>query len=96
MVLVYDTKLKTALCYIQEYGLDLFVIQVWKDIRLAQGQDRTFSFGGDDVNKIWTPDTYFMNSKESGIKNVSCIIKYLVRCLVPRPMLLSICIQLKC
>ncbi|CAH3178041.1 unnamed protein product [Porites lobata] len=53
-----------------EYGLDLVNIQWWRDIRLAQGQDRTFSFSGNDIKKIWTPDTIFLNAKQSEIKNV--------------------------
>ncbi|XP_027054636.1 gamma-aminobutyric acid receptor subunit rho-1-like [Pocillopora damicornis] len=53
-----------------EYSLDLYFFQVWSDIRLAQGQDRNFAFSGNDIKKIWTPDTYFMNAKKTDIKNV--------------------------
>ena len=54
--------------------MDLVIIQWWSDIRLAQGQDRTFSFSGNDIKKIWTPDTIFLNAKQSEIKNVSYIL----------------------
>ncbi|KAJ7383321.1 hypothetical protein OS493_028866 [Desmophyllum pertusum] len=53
-----------------EYGLDLYFLQLWNDIRLAQGQDRRFSFSGNDIKKFWTPDTYFMNAKKTEIKDV--------------------------
>ncbi|XP_022786469.1 gamma-aminobutyric acid receptor subunit rho-1-like isoform X2 [Stylophora pistillata] len=53
-----------------EYGLDLYFLQAWTDIRLAQGQGRNFEFSGNDIKKIWTPDTYFMNAKKTEIKNV--------------------------
>ena len=70
-LLSYFTLCVFALCYMQEYGLDIFFIQVWNDVRLAQGQDRAFSFSGNDIKKIWTPDTYFMNAKHTEIKDVS-------------------------
>lgn len=61
-----DCEKLLCLRYIQEYGLDIFFLQVWKDVRLAQGQDRnlSFFFSGEDIKKIWTPDTYFMNAKQ--------------------------------
>jgi len=62
----------------QEYGLDLYFLQVWNDIRLAQGQDRNFSFTGNDIKNIWTPDTYFMNAKKTEIKDVSYLACFLL------------------
>ncbi|XP_078350913.1 gamma-aminobutyric acid receptor subunit rho-1-like [Oculina patagonica] len=53
-----------------EYGLDLYFLQVWTDIRFAQGQSRVFSLSGNDIKKVWTPDTYFMNAKKTEIKDV--------------------------
>lgn len=68
-----------CVCYcliisLQEYGLDLYFLQLWNDIRLAQGQDRRFSFSGNDIKKFWTPDTYFMNAKKTEIKDVSFVV----------------------
>ena len=66
----------------QEYGLDLYFLQVWTDIRLAHGQNRAFSLSGNDIRKVWTPDTYFMNAKKTEIKDVSSLFCCLfdVRC----------------
>lgn len=64
------SSLKIIFFLPQEYSLDLYFLQVWSDIRLAQGQDRNFAFSGNDIKKIWTPDTYFMNAKKTDIKNV--------------------------
>lgn len=57
----------------QDYGLDIYLFQVWDDVRLAQDQEqeRQFYLSGNDIKKIWTPDTYFMNAKQTDIKDVS-------------------------
>lgn len=57
----------------QDYGLDIYLFQVWDDVRLAhdQEQERQFYLSGNDIKKIWTPDTYFMNAKQTDIKDVS-------------------------
>ncbi|XP_029180369.1 gamma-aminobutyric acid receptor subunit delta-like isoform X1 [Acropora millepora] len=55
-----------------DYGLDIYLFQVWDDVRLAQDQEqeRRFYLSGKDIKKIWTPDTYFMNAKQTDIKDV--------------------------
>ena len=57
----------------QDYGLDIYLFQVWDDVRLVhdQEQERRFYLSGNDIKKIWTPDTYFMNAKQTDIKDVS-------------------------
>ncbi|XP_020620040.1 gamma-aminobutyric acid receptor subunit rho-1-like [Orbicella faveolata] len=63
-------KLYCIILTLQEYGLDLYFWQVWNDTRLAQGQERFLSLSGNDIKKVWTPDTYFMNAKKTEIKDV--------------------------
>ena len=43
----------------QDYGLDIYLFQAWDDVRLAhdQEQERQFYLSGNDIKKIWTPDT---------------------------------------
>ncbi|XP_015753187.1 PREDICTED: gamma-aminobutyric acid receptor subunit gamma-4-like isoform X2 [Acropora digitifera] len=55
-----------------DYGLDIYLFQAWDDVRLAhdQEQERQFYLSGNDIKKIWTPDTYFMNAKQTDIKDV--------------------------
>ena len=57
----------------QDYGLDIYLFQVWDDVRLAHDKERErqFYLSGNDIKKIWTPDTYFMNAKQTDIKDVS-------------------------
>lgn len=67
-------KLYCIILTLQEYGLDLYFWQVWNDTRLAQGQEKFLSLSGNDIKKVWTPDTYFMNAKKTEIKDVSSLL----------------------
>lgn len=50
--------------------MDLYFYQYWKDDRLDIGQDRNISITGKAVDKIWKPDTYFVNAKKPEIHEV--------------------------
>lgn len=51
--------------------MDFFLRQLWIDPRLAHKQGRTFTISNRILNRIWLPDTYFVNSKESKFHKVT-------------------------
>lgn len=56
----------------QEYTIDIFFRQSWKDERLKfKGPVRRLSLNNLLASKIWTPDTYFHNSKKSITHNIT-------------------------
>lgn len=42
----------------------MFLRQEWTDLRLAHGLDGTLSLKGEEVTRIWLPDTYITNNNE--------------------------------
>ncbi|XP_006753546.1 PREDICTED: gamma-aminobutyric acid receptor subunit alpha-5 [Myotis davidii] len=55
-----------------EYTIDVFFRQSWNDERLQfEGPIRSLSLNNMMAGKIWTPDTYFHNSKKSVVHNTT-------------------------
>ena len=57
--------------------MDIYFYQYWKDDRLDIGQDRNISITGKAVDKIWKPDTYFVNAKKPEIHEASSMMTVL-------------------
>ncbi|XP_031562300.1 gamma-aminobutyric acid receptor subunit beta-3-like isoform X2 [Actinia tenebrosa] len=53
-----------------EYSVDMYLGQFWQDPRLAFGLDRIIILGGEAFEKLWVPDTFFVNSIESKIQTM--------------------------
>ncbi|XP_050362902.1 gamma-aminobutyric acid receptor subunit beta-like isoform X1 [Nymphalis io] len=55
-----------------DYTITLYLNQYWKDERLAFGlQDEVLTLSGDFADKIWVPDTFFANDKNSFLHDVT-------------------------
>ena len=79
---VFDTSLYTnmalfyivfpPLCLFQEYTVDVFFRQSWKDERLKfHGPMNILPLNNLMASKIWTPDTFFHNGKKSVAHNMT-------------------------
>lgn len=56
----------------QEYTMDMFFRQMWVDERLKfEGPIEILRLNNLMVDKIWTPDTFFRNSKKSISHNMT-------------------------
>lgn len=55
----------------QDFSLDVFLTQQWVDERLDHGTDSTITVNYKDLDKIWLPDTYFVNAKDSSFHYVT-------------------------
>lgn len=62
-----------SLCPVtQEFTMDMFFRQMWMDERLAfNGPIEILRLNNRMVDKIWTPDTFFLNSKKSLAHNMT-------------------------
>ncbi|CAG9563557.1 unnamed protein product [Danaus chrysippus] len=55
-----------------DYTITLYLNQYWKDERLGFGmQDEVLTLSGDFADKIWVPDTFFANDKNSFLHDVT-------------------------
>eukprot|EP00794_Sanderia_malayensis_P006035 gene6035-6736_t len=58
-----------------EYEVDLYFLQVWNDLRFnvpsINHENATIELIGSDIEKIWVPDTIFINSKKSNFHHVT-------------------------
>nr|ASY91960.1 GABA receptor sununit LCCH3 [Chilo suppressalis] len=55
-----------------DYTITLYLNQYWKDERLAFGlPDEVLTLSGDFADKIWVPDTFFANDKNSFLHDVT-------------------------
>ncbi|XP_045459391.1 gamma-aminobutyric acid receptor subunit beta-like [Melitaea cinxia] len=55
-----------------DYTITLYLNQYWKDERLAFGlQEEVLTLSGDFADKIWVPDTFFANDKNSFLHDVT-------------------------
>ena len=52
---------------LQAFSLDLYLGHFWRDPRLAFGLNRTIILGGEAIEKLWVPDTFFINSVDTKI-----------------------------
>lgn len=58
--------------FIQEYTIDVFFRQSWKDERLKfEGPMNILRLNNLMASKIWTPDTFFHNGKKSVAHNMT-------------------------
>ncbi|EDO37555.1 predicted protein [Nematostella vectensis] len=60
-----------------DYRMDFFLRQLWRDPRLKHRFDDTLALSNTMLDKIWVPDTYFVNSKMSKFHSVTTINKML-------------------
>ncbi|CAO2642575.1 Gamma-aminobutyric acid receptor subunit alpha-1 [Lemmus lemmus] len=72
----YDNRLRPGLggklYFIQEYTIDVFFRQSWKDERLKfKGPMTVLRLNNLMASKIWTPDTFFHNGKKSVAHNMT-------------------------
>ena len=56
---------------LQDFSLDVFLTQQWTDDRLNHGTDSVITVNHKDLDKIWLPDTYFVNAKDSSFHYVT-------------------------
>ncbi|XP_066584105.1 gamma-aminobutyric acid receptor subunit beta-like [Prorops nasuta] len=55
-----------------DYTITMYLNQYWKDERLAFSQeDEILTLSGDFAEKIWVPDTFFANDKNSFLHDVT-------------------------
>ncbi|KAL1506056.1 hypothetical protein ABEB36_005487 [Hypothenemus hampei] len=55
-----------------DYTITLYLNQYWKDERLAfSNEDEVLTLSGDFAEKIWVPDTFFANDKNSFLHDVT-------------------------
>ncbi|XP_066245543.1 gamma-aminobutyric acid receptor subunit beta-like isoform X1 [Euwallacea similis] len=55
-----------------DYTITLYLNQYWKDERLAfSNEDEILTLSGDFAEKIWVPDTFFANDKNSFLHDVT-------------------------
>lgn len=54
-----------------DFSLDVFLTQQWVDERLDHGTSNTITVNYKDLDKIWLPDTYFVNAKDSSFHFVT-------------------------
>ncbi|XP_060530633.1 gamma-aminobutyric acid receptor subunit beta-like isoform X2 [Cylas formicarius] len=55
-----------------DYTITLYLNQYWKDERLAfSDQEEVLTLSGDFAEKIWVPDTFFANDKNSFLHDVT-------------------------
>ena len=60
------------LLYIQDYTITVFLRQYWKDERLAfSNAKKSLSLDGRLAEKLWVPDTFIPNAKESFMHKVT-------------------------
>ena len=59
----------------QEFEVDLYFLQLWKDPRFNVSgifhENATIELIGSDVEQVWVPDTIFINSKKSNFHHVT-------------------------
>ncbi|XP_063224396.1 gamma-aminobutyric acid receptor subunit beta-like isoform X2 [Bacillus rossius redtenbacheri] len=55
-----------------DYTITMYLNQYWKDERLSfSSDDRVLALSGDFAEKIWVPDTFFANDKNSFLHDVT-------------------------
>uniref|UniRef100_A0A8D8T5B7 Gamma-aminobutyric acid receptor subunit beta-like n=2 Tax=Cacopsylla melanoneura TaxID=428564 RepID=A0A8D8T5B7_9HEMI len=55
-----------------DYTITMYLNQYWKDDRLAfSSEDEVLTLSGDFTEKIWVPDTFFANDKNSFLHDVT-------------------------
>ncbi|XP_078719510.1 gamma-aminobutyric acid receptor subunit alpha-1-like isoform X1 [Lampetra fluviatilis] len=78
---VSDTDMRCNILSVQEYTVDVFFRQSWRDLRLKfNGPMRILPVNNMMVSHLWTPDTFFYNSKKSVAHNITTPNKLLRIC----------------
>lgn len=56
----------------QDYTITMFFYQTWKDPRLAYHEtDQNLTLDYRMLEKLWVPDCYFLNSKDSYVHDMT-------------------------
>uniref|UniRef100_A0A3Q2D6W9 GABA(C) receptor n=2 Tax=Cyprinodon variegatus TaxID=28743 RepID=A0A3Q2D6W9_CYPVA len=65
--------LPLSLSYLQDFTMTLYLRHYWKDERLAfpSSTNKSMTFDGRLVKKIWVPDVFFVHSKRSFIHDTT-------------------------
>ena len=63
----------------QAYGLDFYFAQMWVDKRFVSRDHKNciINMIGQEVEKVWLPDTVFVNSKSSKFHDVTVNNRFL-------------------
>lgn len=56
---------------VQDFTFDVFLRQQWVDKRLDHGTNQTLYFSNHVNDLIWIPDSYFVNSKNGEMHDVT-------------------------
>ncbi|XP_031556137.1 gamma-aminobutyric acid receptor subunit beta-4-like isoform X2 [Actinia tenebrosa] len=54
-----------------DYSLDIFLRQSWKDERMAHELNKTMFLSNTVMDRIWMPDSYFVNAKHGAFHKVT-------------------------
>ena len=66
-----DTLNDLILFILQDFSLDIFFRQAWKDERLDHGLNKTMFLSNFVMDRIWMPDSYFVNAKHGSFHKVT-------------------------
>ena len=55
----------------QDFSLDIFLRQTWRDERLDHGLNQTMFLSNFVLDRIWMPDSYFVNAKQGSFHKVT-------------------------
>ena len=55
----------------KDFSLDIFFRQAWKDERLDHGLNKTMFLSNFVMDRIWMPDSYFVNAKHGSFHKVT-------------------------
>lgn len=66
-------------CFRKSYTMDVYFRQIWYDSRLQYQLPglHEFSMSWLFLDKVWKPDTYFMNGKKSHLHRITTPNKFL-------------------
>ena len=63
----------------QTFTLELFFRQYWRDDRLSHNvPERQITLPGDTADRLWQPDTFFLNTKKGELHKMTTLNKVMV------------------
>ena len=63
----------------QTFTLELFFRQYWRDDRLSHNlPERQITLPGDAADRLWQPDTFFLNTKKGELHKLTTLNKVMV------------------
>ena len=73
IVIYMSSELQSSCICCQDYTITIYLNQYWIDDRLAFARNNTdtMTLTGDFAEKIWVPDTFFANDKNSFLHDVT-------------------------